>query len=487
MFSQSIQNAFSSDVADELFPHIVGGDYEGDKSFVATARVLLTPHLPADFDGRIDIYFDHIVNNYDEGDVPIIGAVPTGEEARDQIRVFNLSGTDNTAGGRKQAIIDFYAQNLPSYQYDEKLNVFFENSLKFMTCLAFLDREHRNTMVYIENFNNRKNHALQSMLPRLTPWWWEGTSPSPEERALCMSLCSRFPDKVQTGSGESAVVTDGYTALISRYEPLYDFRGAKIRKYLPNFMKRCAEGEVRRLKEELSSIDREVEGLESRISSYLAQRKDTEVRLLGNQVKAERDPDNGLADYFAANRQIDLVSCEGSSITFCVYTLLDWWDDERAPYLVDNQNSEMYTKTGGIKKADYAKLLRAVFVDRTMFIRVCAAYRMDIESEMSGLRGYSRFKDDTWVPNAHIQMHACTGNYRQQFREAIQHGDYVLAMDLAITSAKSMNFGDISFGEFMNMVGEHKDQKVFQDADGNTYTAQEAVRHVKEMAKEAKK
>ena len=132
--------------------------------------------------------------------------------------------------------------------------------------------------------------------------------------------------------------------------------------------------------------------------------------------------------------------------------------------------------------------MQSVFVDRTMQLRVCAAYRMDIScNDMRGISGYSNFTDDTYVPNAHIQHHGCTGNYKQQFRDALRNGEYIYAIEVAITSARSMNFNDMSFGEMMIDVGSAKDRKVFQDADGVLYTAQEAIRRLKALAKEAKK
>lgn len=485
MFSQTINNAFTSDVADELFPHIKGEDYRGDKSFVATARVLLTPHIPADFDGDINIMYQSIDGHvYDDGSIKL-GEIPLGEN---YLCIVDITGEDSTGGSRRKALIDTFLATNPGHVYDEKLTVFFEQTIKFMTVFAFVNRETHNTICYIEQMNNRKNHAIQSMLPRLTPWWWEGTSPSPEERVLLHSLASRFVDKVQTGSGDAVEVSDGYSVLMQKYEPLYDFRGAKIRRYLPAFMKKIAEGELERVTNELQSIDARVIDCEREISGLMNQRREQEIRFLGLQIKAEQEADNTLAEYFSASPCLDLVTVEGSSLTFCVYTTLDWWDDELAPRFVDNKESDMYSKTGGIRKDDYQKLLRAVFVDRTMHIRVCGAYRMDIGSnEMYGVSRFGSFRDRSWLPNAHIQNHGCTGNYKQQFRDALRHGDYPLALDIAIASAKSMNFNDISFQEFMRSWPEYKDSKIFQDDDGVQYTAQEAIKRIKTLEKEAKK
>lgn len=484
MFSQSIQNVFTSDVADELFPHINGEDYRGDKSFVSTARVLLTPHLPADFDGNIQISYGSISGSVDDGEF-VLGSIPVDEN---RIHVVDITAEDPTGGERPGKIVAAMARVCPGHQYDEKLTVFFRDTVKFMTAFSFVNRDTHNTIVFIEQFNNRKNHALQSMLPRLAPWWWDGSSPSPEERELLHSLASRYADKIQTGSGADVKVSDGYTVLIQKYEPLYDFRGAKIRRYLPNFVRNIAEGELTRVENELQNIDRRVDEFEREILGLMNQRRDQEIRYLGLKMKTEEPDDHMLSDYFVASKQIDLVGVEGSTLKFCVYTTLDWWADELAPRFVENKESCMYDKTGGIRKDDYQKLLRAVFVDKTMKIRVCGAYQMDVgSSDMRGISRFASFKDRTWVPNAHIQVHGCLGNYRQQFREAMRSGDYILAIDIAITSAKSMNFNDISFGEFMRSLPDFKDSRVFEDADGNTYTAQEAIKRIKALEKEAKK
>ena len=486
MFPQIVNTAFSSDVADEIFTKIVGGSYDEDRSFVGTARALLTPHLPADFDGVVKIEYTSWTPTVEDGTIHVL-CFPEPEE-HDVIRVVAIPVLNNLVeDGRNKFIEDISAQ-YPGFQYDEKVTVFFETSVKLMTCYSFVDKENRNTVIFVEDFNRRKNHALQSMIPRFTPWWWDGTSPSPDERELLMSLCSRFSDKVQKSTADGTVTSDGYTLLMKKYEPLYDFRGAKIRKYLPQFAKKCAEGEMERVRTAINNIDSDIARYESSISDLCRQRHDEEIRLLGLRTKAQEDEDTSLADYFVSNPYVDLVSVSGYEMTFCVYTTLDWWDDERAPYLVNNRDSEMYARTGGIRKDDYAKLLKAVFVDRTMMLRVCAAYKLDISAgSMTGIRGYTSFSDTTYVPNAHIQHHGCTGNYRQQFRDAISHGDFVLAIDIAVTSAKSLNFGDISFGEMMRDIGDRKDSKLFQDADGNMYTAAEAIKRIKQLEKEAKK
>ena len=69
-------------------------------------------------------------------------------------------------------------------------------------------------------------------------------------------------------------------------------------------------------------------------------------------------------------------------------------------------------------------------------------------------------------------------------REAVQRGDYVMAMETAVLSARSMAFNDISFCEFIKDMSDSKDKKFLEDKDGNLYTPSEAVKFLKNLYKE---
>lgn len=484
MFSQCVSTPFDTDIADELFPRIVGNAFDNDRSFVGTARAILYPRLPSGSTDTITI-------NY------VCDEETFAEETFKERWGADLPLVDPNV----LAIVDFRYPDesnkrfdtLPSlmaaradFARDEKAEAFFGQVMSGFKVLIYVNDTIRSTVIFTEQLNRRKYHALQGMLPRYFRWFFAEAPATPEEKKILASLLSNYANKVKRSNDEGD--DPGYIDLMESLSQNYDFRGARIAKYLPAFVKRAAEGERDRVKQQIAEVDRDINNYEDQIANYLRQRYDLETRLFGLEVRGDNAGDDGLADWFRSNRQVQLVSTQDATITFCVYTTLDWWDEEYAKSLVANHNGGMYDRTGGIRKADWEILMKAIFLDHTMKIRTCAAYRMDINEGVRGLSGYSSFEhQDTYIPNAHIQRHGCTGNYRSKFRDAVRHGDYVLAMEIAMTSAKSLNFADISFGEMIHDMADAKEKKYIQDEDGNLYTPADAIKRLKALAKTAKK
>ena len=92
-----------------------------------------------------------------------------------------------------------------------------------------------------------------------------------------------------------------------------------------------------------------------------------------------------------------------------------------------------------------AKLMTAIFVDEEpkLRIKICAAYRFDLNGNVMGRRGYSypaEFKN--CMPNPHIHYHSCMGGYLTAVNRLLQSREYIGALEQSVASCRSLNWGD---------------------------------------------
>ena len=117
--------------------------------------------------------------------------------------------------------------------------------------------------------------------------------------------------------------------------------------------------------------------------------------------------------------------------------------------MLDNPDSLIYRYGGEdmsdrIAPEDIRRLLNAIFVDRLLQMRVCAAYNMRFDASSCNAvnsYGYGASCNDA-TPNTHIDAYTCMGDHRQIINELLAERDYVSAVDQCITSARSLNFED---------------------------------------------
>lgn len=484
MFGQTVVTAFVGEIADELFPKIRVGNSYADDSFVGTARAILAPRIPADFDREVIVDFmdrstciqldaDDIFGGFDEG--------------REYFRLVAVSSEfDDVAFAQLAESVE---ARKPSFQQDMKVKAFFGQFSPKINIASYIDAQNHHTVVVASGVNIRTYHAIQTALPRFFPWFFAESKVNADERALLLSLCNRSPH-TQTvhGTDGTDTVKPGYIELMQACEKFYDFKTAKIMKMIPTFIANSEQVQIDNVIADMRRLDDQYESYESMLRDINTQRHDLEVRLAGLNVMRGHGDDGGLTEWFKSVDQVELTDARDGRLNFEVYTNLEWWDDDLAVEYVRNRESEMYSRTAGMKKDSWEILMRAIFVDRTMHIRTCAAYSMRIGDTIAGMSGHTFTRDsDTRIPNSHIQYHGCTGAYRSMFRDAMKRGEYVLGMETAVTSAKSMNFSDISFGEFIRDMGDNKDKRYIEDNDGNLYTPGDAVKQIKKLAKEAAK
>ena len=128
----------------------------------------------------------------------------------------------------------------------------------------------------------------------------------------------------------------------------------------------------------------------------------------------------------------------------------------------------------------------AIFSDDPKFrIRICAEYDLSLTNDVQVHRNVQFPKEilDRYIPNPHLQYHACLGNHVPAIRAALRENDMIKAIEQCISSAQSVNLAErgATFDPFMTNVFKNNN-KILIDSDGNEYTPREALDKLKETA-----
>ena len=130
--------------------------------------------------------------------------------------------------------------------------------------------------------------------------------------------------------------------------------------------------------------------------------------------------------------------------------------------------------------------MRAIFIDQSVRVRFCAAYSFNLYSNSGeGLPGFSRYGAllNDHMPNPHINRFGCTGDYRKTMRELLSRGDYVMAIEQASASCRTLTLSDTSARTFCNnLFGSQgmKEANCIELPNGSVVTATEAIKYLKE-------
>jgi hypothetical protein len=213
--------------------------------------------------------------------------------------------------------------------------------------------------------------------------------------------------------------------------------------------------------------------------------QDLQITLAGLQCRL--DGDNGeseLMEYFLCNKNLSIIRVQGAELEFVVHGYVDIYDEEALERYLDNPGSYLYKWVDEeATKESLERFYRAVFFDRTLKLRICAAYKANMRNSITPIKAYIFPPESgSYIPNPHIQNAGCIGGYYSRFMEYMQKRDYVGAIDQAAVSARNLNFHDSGvIAKFINALLKTTIQCI-EDADGNLLTPRMAIEKLEEEA-----
>ena len=471
MFRKIIrQSPFISPGADNVFPNITGESWNGDVSFVSTLRALVTPRANGE---KLRLVFNTL--SLRESDIPrsnpSVLMSRLGSPTNACIRVINI--TSRELGSAKQWM-DFCAEKFESvYQNYTRISKVTEFFKRTFYVLCFVNHETKDVFLLVEDMNIKTLHYLQCAVFAFLPWYFnpeDGASES--ELELIESLRERGPEK--------------YENCLEKMAKKYDFRAAEIKRLLKDFETRSLRIRLVDIERDAQQILANLQRLKSQMVDHLRRKNELEISRLGIESKiAKNDGKSEIMDYFLKRRELYLEDVTDSTMDFSAKGYLVFFDEAIAKRIVEDSTSYLYENDSScrqyIPEGGMQKLLRAIFVDQTLRVKVCAAYRFYLGEDVTGLSSHAFGSDfNDCMPNPHINIYSCMGDYEPMINSALRDNDYLLALEQAIASCQSLNFGDTTVMRAFMRILYGVDERGFNNRcielpDGRVVTPQEAI------------
>lgn len=487
MFKNSIsETPMTTPEAEALFADKIYGDaFINDKTFVSTLRCLLgNTALSSDgksSSGRMGadetlVFRIKSVSSRDGED--FVNEIDASSFPSQSLTLVNLNCQRQEDYERVfKKVEEEFCTAYPEYAYAPKPTIFYK---KGFPCYCYIDESTKRSVVIVNSVNTQKFHFLQTAIIAYLPWYFPKEVGISDEE---MELIDCLKNKDKTSSD--------YIAACRPFAARYDFRTAKIKKMLAGF-------ETRYVRTELESLQNRIDEIGSYISDYIRginEKRADRDRLIAQSEGLLHKLDGGdeghqMMDYFVSNKHVDIAELSDDSLVFVARGALEFFDEDKAETYINNKRSILYSDGG----SDYTKnigfdnlkrLWTAVFIDRTVQINMCAAYKLYMRGMAEGIKHYT-FSGDyaDCFPNPHIDQYRCLGSNETVIEDFLKHLDYVGAIEQCMVSCRNLNFSDATvmreFMERITGVGYPCNRNCFQFPDGRVYTIEGAAKRLAE-------
>lgn len=379
-----------------------------------------------------------------------------------KLYVHNFAGAEESVG-YSFTVIDEYFKGT-GYKKIEKVTQFYSKSFN-VSC--YINEDMKSAALFVDNLDMRKMHYLQVSIVAILPWFFKGRAEvTPLEMELICSLSKKSEDE--------------YLKTIQKIASGYDFRSGRIKRLLEGFETQLEKLTLNRAKEDRTRIERDLESIQREFSECLKRRDELLIRILGLQTKIDNaSSESEIMEYFLANKNLILVETTNDKITFIVKGVLTHFDPEMADTVISNRNSFVYRKNNIEKDNRVEKFCRALFLDCSIKMHICAAYRLGMTDGVIAISGYhyDPFEElINYIPNPHINNYSCMGDNQRVINELIRkNNDYVSSIEQCVASALSVNWSDsIVMGDFLKNI-ESVQKKCIELPNGDMVSPSEAI------------
>lgn len=469
MFSKIITTTtLCSEAADCLFEHINAHTYNSDTSFIATARALLAPRLSEG--GRIEI----VHRGYMFGNEVSVGDWML-RPSSNRITVVRVDGSDTGIQNAFACLDGKFLSTHPDYRELEDLKVYMK---KYTDARFYISESNKGVYVFIKKLNVRYWHFIQTLLPRLLPWYFKDNPLTDEEKDLIRSL--------------SIIKAETYESLIEEFAKKYDFRSAKIKNMFRDFVKNQKAAE-------LANIQQQIRNEEYNMMTYakkyqeliesIAQKRTLESGIAYQVEHAESDDE--ITDFFISTKNINPIEVGNNHIKIIIESVIANYDPDLYEAMYNNDNSYLfkgYEATSPVFASFEArkKFINAVFgEDAVLKIKVVSYYDLDLRGRVSTIKKYAYPKPQykNCLINPHFEFFACLGNNEGEINALLRKGETILAIMQCMASAQNLNLseGRQTVAPFLEHVFDRDCARIILMPDGTSKTPAEAYQWLLEQ------
>lgn len=450
--------------------------WNNDVSFVSTARCLLIDRIKDN-----DILRIKSSRRASIMDSVVMFDQITKEEHKDSITIYDVARIEDGDALNK---IKEQMSGI-GYVTLDKITLFY---MKVMKVLCFVNKENRSTILFVEelNGNHKKWHYLQCAFFAYVPWYFDPAVDkiSPEENELMNSLKESDPIR--------------YMNAVDVIMSKRDFRTETLKKYLLNFETSGLRQSLNSQLSDFMNIVSKINRLQDEICELITikDEKDTMICGLRQKISNPERANNEMFKFFAENENLIFENVNGAELRFVVKGYLTSYDEERAASEVDDEYSIFYRGDSTLSKDEKKMLLRSIFLDKTIKMKLCGAYSILMGGGVSCFSNYEYpLSCADSMPNPHIHNHRCMGEYRTDANYLISNNqDYVGALEQCIMSVSNVNLGESATTEYFfpqlwetgnrsnnSALSRKPNNRCLELPDGRVVTAIEAVEWLKSL------
>lgn len=476
MFRERIdQTPFTSEEADYQFKNIrhINTPYAGDMSMLATLRAMFGERV-GESDAISAVYRNYDLSKADSDrfdDDRILRSVMSDQvlDARNQLTIIELVNME-TAGRTFGVVREKLCEKYDGWECIQKVEAFFAKS--FPLC-CYINRSTQSAILITDRLTLRKWHYIQIALFHCFPWFFVEHPFDEQDKKLVCSLSEDNPSN--------------YLKILAERASKYDFERIRVQRLLSGFETVFEKRRMDSIVSEIDSKRRDIESYNDRVSQMLSELRELNYKLVGlRSVIESHKEDSQLMDYFLIDHRLGLENADSGDLRFTVKGYITDYDEDQVEGCLDNPRSIIYDVPSGerISKEDMALLIRAIFLDREIKLRTCAAF---VLSAGGGRISCDAQEDKRWpaefstyMPNPHHQHYGCMGEFKRMINKLLQDGDYVGAVVQCETSCDSITWSDITVMQrFMNNMYRNT-QECFELPDGHCVDQVGAVKWLKE-------
>lgn len=460
--------AFLSPDANAFFEGRIDGDsWCHDTVFMSTLRALMSRKMDQDPHIRV-AYANRMGSNTSNSAAMYTAAVSmTNLKAKNTLYIVALNAPMETSYEILKAISERI--DAAGFMEVKKVGQYYDHTKK-IAARYYVNLAAQTGVLFLDKLTKPRLQCLASQIPTFLPWYFpDRASVTDQEMEMLKAL--------------SEPTYDHWLSIVEEIASHCDYRREYICKVLKGFEVSGDEQTIELKEAAIGENLTRIENARRQITEWYDKIREMSDLIAGIRKRMEEygEGESPLMQFFINSKNLDIKSVSGRTLAYQVKSTVQIYDEFAAETYIRNLNSNVYAVPAG-RKADLQRVLRAVFVDKTLKLRVCGAFQLTIGSILQAKKNQSFGPEyDTYLPNPHLQHYACTGGYDDMLDKLMQKNSFAAAVSQSILAAQTINWSDHtvmrSFGPDLI---DSWSRKIFEKADGTLVSAEEFIREEKE-------
>lgn len=305
-----------------------------------------------------------------------------------------------------------------------------------LKCHVYNNPDKNIALVVAQSLDIRTLRLLSTLMTRYCPNFFKDKPLTPEEKELLGTLTRRS--------------SEDYKAALLKVSKKMNLRDKFLKVMIGNFERREMETMIVKTERRIRDFAMQIDNFMMQYSDAVRKHKTEMMTLEGMKLSLENQCENSeLLTYLTARPNIELIKIDGDTIHVNIKTYCDIFDqtiwDKYAA------RGEIFRNNGAVrpcfeKPENARKLLNAIFCEDPLIrLKFCGYYNLSLRGSVysQSNRNYGPDYAD-YLPNPHLQIHACLGDNRTQISRMLSDGNMIGALECTAASCKSLNMGEIT-------------------------------------------